>query len=469
MGSSNRRLVLPIAVFMLLLTVLPGGLAAAQPDGGVPPVGEMPDQKMGGEALMGFGLLGEDYFLSLAIGTSFQFGKYAFGIQAPLRIRVIDQDPQDAHWYRSEDWDEASDWTRILRFFQYGMPQDPFYLRLGELTGSSVGHGTIISRYYNTLELDHYHTGLSTKVNLEKGGAEFLTNDILKWNMVGLRGYVAPLALFLPDAGSFAKKFRVGSTFAADFMAPEEIRLTVDGQQQIDSDNNLRFDRATAWFWGLDFEYQLVATEIVSVTPYTDFNVFKDLGVGWHLGVLNGFRIWKSEFELRLEYRLLSARYAPAYFNSLYDLERFQFLALSTGEVVPKLRYYEDANLSYRNGFYGELYANILGLVGIGGSYEDYQGPDNASVVLRMDLPAIAGVKVAGYYSRRNFDGFDEFFSLDDAYAVVEARVKVAGPLFLYGIYSIYWRLVDDDDSARYGEYETTDSFQFGAGAAFSF
>ena len=55
----------------------------------------------------------------------------------------------------------------------------------------------------------------------------------------------------------------------------------------------------------------------------------------------------------------------------------------------------EKEGLSWRNGFYGELYANLLGLVGIGGIYEDYQGPDNASVTLRADLPEIGGVKLA--------------------------------------------------------------------------
>ena len=105
----------------------------------------------------------------------------------------------------------------------------------------------------------------------------------------------------------------------------------------------------------------------------------------------------------------------------------------------------------------------------VGGAYEDYQGPDNASVMLRADLPAIAGFKLTGYYARRNFDGLDELFSLDDSYMVAEGRMQLSGPLFLYGIYSVYWQLAHDLEPGDDAVYETTDTFQFGVGAAFTF
>ena len=445
----------------------------AQSPGGVPPVAGAPDTQMGMDARLGYGMLGEDHFLTIAPGFSFGFGKIKFGIQAPLRIRLIDNKPKQNSWVREEDWDEPSDWTRILRFFQYGEPRDVFYLRLGELVASSIGHGTIIHRYYNTLELDHYHTGLSTKLNLEDGGVEFLTNDVLSWNMVGLRGYIYPFKLLMDNPHWLLKRLAVGTTFASDFIAPWELTMETDGagtHPRVDSTNSLDYKARVAWFWGLDLELRVVDTKTLYVTPYTDFNVFAGQGVGWHLGVLNGLRWLDSEFELRLEYRLVGAGYAPSYFNTLYDLERLQFLPLASGgQALTKYRYYEEADLDLIHGFYGELYMNILGLVGIGGSYEDYQGDDNASVTLRLDLPEIARVKLAAYYARRNFDGFSELFSLDDAYGVAEARVKVAGPLFLFGIYSIHWVLNDDVTSSKYGEYEASDDFQVGAGVAFSF
>ncbi len=460
------RWALTTLVFVLLST---GAHAQEAAPGTVPPL-EAPGSGVSGgaEGSLSFAKYGEDYFLNLTVGTAFSVGKFSFGIQAPLKIRVIDEDPQNDEWYREEDWDDPSDWTRILRFFQYGSPKDLFYLRLGELVSASVGHGTIVSRYYNTLDLDLYHTGLWTAVNLEEGGAELMTNDVLLWNLLAVRGYVRPFVIFMEDPHPLLKKLAFGTTFAADFLAPSRT-----GNQAVTDNKELETEE-TAWFVGIDAEFEAVRNELLGVTPYTDLNFFGSQGVGWHLGVLNELAALKSQFLLRLEYRLLSANYGPNYFNTLYDIERVTFLPLpqfsdsSPNPAVPKLWYYKDATgLEMRNGFYGELFANLGGLFGIGGIYEDYQGPDNANVTLRLDLPVIAGLDAAAYYTRRNFDGFSELFSLDDAWLVAELKVNFWGPVYAYGIFSRYWQEVTDEDG--FSSYESTDSFQTGVGASFTF
>lgn len=462
-----------LALFFVVIAIP----AHAQTPGAVPPLGvQGSGSSARGEAMAGFGLYGEDYFLTLGIGTVISVDKIMIGIQVPLKIRAIDNAPEQDEWYREEDWDEPSDWTRIMRFFQYGKKRDPFYLRAGELAAASIGHGTIVHRYYNTLELDHYHTGLSTKVNLDAGGAEFMTSDVLKWNMVAVRGYARPFFIALEDPNPLLDRLVVGTTFASDFLAPWEITMedATGGQvPKIDSENNVLFDSRAAWFAGIDVALEVLRTPEIAITPYMDLNTHRFSSAGYHLGVLTDFALLDSEAELRLEYRLISARYGPAYFNTLYDLEKLSYLPLDPSVSkahAPKLRYLEEAEgLEARHGFYGELYANVLGLLGVGGAYEDYQGPDNASVMLRADLPAIAGFKLTGYYARRNFDGLDELFSLDEAYLVAEGRMQMTGPLFLYGLYSVYWQLADDIEPGDEAAYETTDTFQFGVGAAFTF
>ena len=69
-----------------------------------------------------------------------------------------------------------------------GQPSDPFFLRAGELAASTLGHGTIVNRYYNNVDIDHYHTGIATNLNMETWGAQVMVNDLLAWNLVGLRG-----------------------------------------------------------------------------------------------------------------------------------------------------------------------------------------------------------------------------------------------------------------------------------------
>jgi hypothetical protein len=422
------------------------------------------------------GTIGEDWFLSLSLGTVIGFDKFLVGVQAPLRIRVVDGNPEQDEWYRKEDWDETSDWTRIVRFIQYGRERDPFYARLGELAAASIGHGTIVNRYYNTLEIDHYHTGLSTKVNLEKGGAELLTNDILQWNLVAMRGYVRPFMLAMENPSPFLARIVTGTTFAADFLAPWEIRMEQSAGGAVpmtDDANNLLFDSRVAWIWGIDAELELLKTPVVLVIPYMDINLFAGRSGGFHLGLLNEFLALESTLTLKLEYRFCGARYSPGYFNTLYDIERLSFLPIETQDAVasaPKYRYFEDATgLESRHGMYGEVYVNVLGLLGVGGAYEDYQGPMNASVMLRADLPSIAGVKLTSYYARRNFDGLDDMFSLDRAYLVNEARIDLSGPVFLYAMYSLYWELEEESSEPGMVSYDTTESYGVGVGAAFSF
>ena len=442
--------------------------AAQSAPGAVPPLQASGSEVTGGaEGTLSFARFGEDFFFNVTLGTAFSVGKFSFGIQAPLKIRVIDEDPQNDKWYREEDWDSASDWTRIMRFFQYATPKDPFYLRLGELVAASIGHGTIVGRYYNSLDIDNYYTGLWTAVNLEQGGMEMMTNNILQWNITAMRGYVRPFT-FVETAHPMLQKIAIGTTFAADFRSPSR-----SANKAVTADADLETEE-TAWFWGIDAEIEILRNEMWGITPYTDLNVFGGLGVGWHLGVLNELTAAKSTFQLRLEYRLLSSQYGPNYFNTLYDVERVTFLPLpqfsasTPNPAVPKYWYYNEATgLETRHGFYGELFANLGGLFGLGGIYEDYQGPDNANVTLRVDLPVIASLKASAYYMRRNFDGFDELFSLNDAWLIAELRYQFMGPLYAYGVFSRYWREVTDAEG--FTAYDATDSYQFGVGASFTF
>lgn len=453
---------------LLTLLAWPFCVVGQEP-GSLPPLEQANSvtSSMGGQA--GFGQLGEDFFVTMAIGTELNFAPVSLGLQLPLRIRAIDNDPKSDNWYRDEDWDEFSDWTRILRFVQYGQPADMVYVRVGELAAAVLGHGTIVNRYYNNVDIDHYHTGLASNLNFDTWGAQILVNDLLAWNLVGMRGYVKPLAMLVADPHPILGSIRTGVSFVSDFAAPWQLKLDAGMRPRLDGDNNLLFDARSAWLLGLDVDIELFASETAAITPYMDLNFLKDMGVGWHLGILAGLKALSSEFSLRLEYRVLGSNYLPGYFNSLYELEKMAFLPLPVEGTVPKLRYVAEADLEARQGVYGEVYLNILGMFGVGGAYEDYQGPDNASVMLRADLPKISGVQVAAYYTRGSFDGLGELFSLDRAMAVAQATWEVSPPFYLFGLWSIQWRLNSDPNSPNWGEYDSQSAFNAGAGVSFNF
>ena len=126
---------------------------------------------------LGFGGLDEDFYMSLNIGAAFQWWKLGIGVQAPLRFRVIDRAPKQDEVFRKEDWDEPSDWTRIVRYISWGAPGDWIYGKIGVLNGVTLGNGTLVDRYYNTIDADHFQTGVQFELNMEEGGtALFLDN-----------------------------------------------------------------------------------------------------------------------------------------------------------------------------------------------------------------------------------------------------------------------------------------------------
>lgn len=458
------------------------------------------------EALLGFAQYDGDYWLALGIGATFKIkaAKLKVGVQIPLKFRVYDQEPKsDSPWYyREEDWDEFSDWLKIIRFVQYAEERDPFYARLGEFGGSNIGHGTILGRYYNNLELDHFHIGLDTKVNLDEGGGEFLVNDMLVWNLVGIRGYFRPFQVFLKDkAPAITKKLAFGMSFITDYRAPNIPKLAVDPSDPskfvyaTDKFDIQEFHREVAWMYGFDIELEVYKSEHILVLPYLDINTMRFETGGSHLGLLNNFLFLGTKLELRTEYRMMGKRYSPVYFNALYDLERVSFLPIGglsnlavdggtgaaatadlTGPVVPKYHYlmkandWMDADLKFRHGLYGELFWLIGEKFGIGGSYEDYQGAFNTSWMLRAHIIKLFdAISASAYLTRRNFDGLGDVDSLDRAFLIAEARWYFSKPFFLYGQFQRYWQLVDDPDADAGKGYETADTYNVGVGVSFTF
>lgn len=462
-----RRLLATLATsFVVTLVALPGAPAAAQesdvrvdgPREMSPPVEAFTASVFG---RLGFGQLDEDYFLTVAPGTVLRFDRFGIGVHVPLRFRVVDQAPLQDGVLRDEDWDEASDFTRILRFAEYGRRGDPFYARLGELVGVTLGHGTVVDRYYNTVDIDHYQTGLEVHVDAWHGGGQVMLDNLIDPNILALRGFVRPLAFL--DVPAIFQRFVFGVTYASDYQAPSRIRANADGTARVTGDVELAVDTEVVTVYGFDLGWEVLRHEVVDITPYFDVNFLDRMGAGVHLGVLTNFRLPSDTFLFtRLEYRYLTNQYSAAYFNSLYEIERFRFRG-----GVPKLGYLLDGGEgSERHGFYGELTLLLFRLVTVTVTYEDYDGPNNSSLTALLRLPWLGPVLVQAFYAKRNFGGAEQIFDLDGALLVTEARVRILDFLYVFGEYAREWHLVDVDGNAR---YETVNDWSVGVGASFDF
>ena len=461
-----RRTNLTLIVFLLLSPAAAHGDDAELP--ATPGVGELTEPQdertMGLDFGVGFSRIAEDSFIDTNLGFDFGLGKFSFGLLVPLRFRIIDDPPENDSVFREQDWDEASDYLRVLRFVQYGSRHDTYYVRAGELAGVTIGHGTIVSGYNNVVDVNHFQWGITGAVNLNIGGGEVLLDNLIDPDIMGLRLYVRPWQFVDPE--SYLTNLAFGISLVGDIDAPRDLKLASDGTFLIDDEQNLLVERSEGTgVLGVDVELQAFTNDIVSLTPYTDVNVHLGHGTGLHIGNLANFSFTDAvSLNTRLEFRVLGEGYYPTYFDGLYEIERLLFQPLDpTGQRRPKLQVMSFAPPESRVGWYGEGTLGILGMVFITAGYEDYQGDDNASFFARLALSNLGPVTLGAYYINQNFDGVGEFFNLDNAMLVTEARVGVWGPLYLIAQFSRRFSAQED------GTYEPVDDWGVGAGASFGF
>ncbi len=147
-----------------------------------------------------FGRIDEDWYVTLQLRLAIDQENWGLGLGIPLRLRVYDAEPEDPTGLviRQEDWDEVSDYFKVLRYVYLGNPDKsgPYYLRLGELTGVTLGHGTIVHRFYNGFDMDRFRLGGDFYVNVGPYSGELLIGDMSRPKdtvVTGVRFTVRPL------------------------------------------------------------------------------------------------------------------------------------------------------------------------------------------------------------------------------------------------------------------------------------
>ena len=428
------------------------------------PIGAEPspgDQSQTGyvEGGIGFAKVSEDFFITVSIGTVLRVKKFGAAFQIPLRIRVVDREPSDEGVIREEDWDEVSDWFKIIRFLEYGSKSEPFYIRIGELVAATVGHGTLMSSYYNVMDIDHFQLGMELAVNTVYGGGELVLDNVAFPEVLGGRLYGRPAAFL--DQNSFWNRLAVGVSMFMDINAPTWLLEDDLGNRMLDDTRTLKFDSESTVLLGFDIELEAVRNDTVVWMPYLDVNYHSDYDPGLHVGFLTHLFLGDVDLHSRLEYRLLGPHYLPAYFDSFYEIQRFDYLSRK-----PKLQWLgEDGNKdkNITHGGYGEITANILQRVFLTVAFEDYQGPYNTSAMIKLQVPAFEVLKFGAMYAKRNADGFSEIFDLHNAILLGEIKWQVYSFIHIQASFSRMWQIQDD------GEYETINDFSVGAGVRFGF
>lgn len=319
--------------------ILSGGAGGPTP----PPSGSMGGKGFSGRFSGGvlYEQIEGDHFITLDLYNTLSIGPVSFGLWVPLRLRIIDNDPQNDGVFRKEDWDEFSDWLRIFRFVEVnlGGAHWRFRGRFGQLDGESIGHGTLLGGYYNVIDRANYQAGLALSGALKWGGIEFMLDNLVDPAIFGLRLHARPASFFTTN--KWANKAIVGFSLVGDARAPTAQIADATGKVTTDDAGNIKVNTTALTMVGFDIEYQLLQHRLIDLVPYMDLNFIPDerTGVGFHLGFFFNLRIpvplLKPTLLTRFEFRAIGDGYAPRYVDSTYEAQRLSYNASNSSLIDP--------------------------------------------------------------------------------------------------------------------------------------
>lgn len=385
------------------------------------------------------------------------------GLQAPLRLRVYEAESSESGIVRSEDWDEIGDYLRVLKTLEYGQKGEALHVHAGELGPISLGHGTLVSDYYNVITTDHYQMGVAGEFNSIFGGAEFLLDNLMDPDVMGARAYIYPWAFV--DAESFLSRIALGFSVAADIQAPAELASETDAGVVVDDALNpvILRDQSTALI-GVDLEVALVDEEAFSLVPYADFITHTSLGTGFHAGAfLRGKALDSLEVFSKLEYRRVGSRFLPNYIGPVYEIERLQFMGWGQAFPAPKVRVAASLTGAAAHGFYGSLGVRLHDAWMLSAAWADHEGPMNQVFHAKASAKPTEALQLGVFYHKQYFDQFSDAFDLDGALVAAESRVSIWGPFYAIGRYGRMWKIAPN------GSYQSVNDWSLGAGASMGF
>lgn len=229
-------------------------------------------------------------------------------------------------------------------------------------------------------------------------------------------------------------RFALGFTSAYDGTAPTALDVDTTGSIRFDKDNNAKVKSTRRQgVEGYDAEFKIISTDTFELTPYADYNRIKNVqnAIGRHYGIITKIGPRDINITIRPEYRVMSANYIPMYFDSFYEIERYQ-VNLDTNFPYTKYEYLQNKPVDGPTvrGYFNTVIVNIY-KVGFEANYEDYTGKNNSRVFVGAYIPVGTIFRLSAFYTKKGFDKSKEAFKLDDkAQGAIEVAINL-GPITL--------------------------------------
>lgn len=348
---------------------------------------------------------------------------------------------------RDENFNEFTDYLSVIRYVRYGQKNDKLFVKLGALDYYTLGHGSIMYLYNNSPSFDNRKIGLVFDADFGNYGLESIYGNFAQAGVVGLRGYVRPLRFTSLNLIPIIRNLEVGASFATDFN--DNAGITEGYYDTLAQKFVTTYDEDAINIFGLDLGLPIISMSMFSTELYFDYTNILDFGDGFATGILMNLNtLGMVSASLKLERRWNNEHYLPAYFNSFYELERFN-VNKSQGTFTSKAQLLKTMTKA-DDGFLGELFVNVLGMIYVNGSFQKLdKTPDSGILHLEANAsPKEAPIVVRAGYDKINIKDGGNVFKLDDrSYLYSEIGYKPIQYLLVSMVY--FWTftpLRDEND-----------------------
>ncbi len=225
---------------------------------------------------------------------------------------------------------------------------------------------------------------------------------------------------------------------------------------RLTSDGRLAATTAPVGLVGVDAEMKIIKTRSVDIKPYVDYSKLIGGDGRLTIGALGRFNLGTdiiNAFRIVLEGRYLGNHYVPSYFDTFYEIDRYQSRIVGRNPYgidiyAPKQTDVLVNGYGNRGGFYAEASWGIPNKVGFTVSLEAAaNSPTN--FVAHVEIPWLDFLQIFGSYYKRGITGFSDFGKLDEnTILFAGARLKILPFLFING--RVYKTFLIDDATQRY-------------------
>ncbi|MEZ4434224.1 MAG: hypothetical protein R3F65_17605 [bacterium] len=354
-------------------------------------------------ARAGAGVIEAEPYLVLDPWAGWQRGDFAIAVHAPLRVRFDDAT------LRARDWDEGSDFGRLLRFARYGE-----WVRVGLLADLTLGQGTLVRRYHNGVDDDHHRLGAAVEWRGEALRLDAFADQVLAAPVAGLRvGY------------RFTDRWSAALTAAADFAAPHSLDGTAD------STGRLRGDTGLFLATGAEAAFDLVPPEPDhAATAYLAVNLLDADRIGAHLG-FGAAGVFDEDWRVegRLEGIALGEGYLWSPFDTGWLVDRYRRLVAAADALDPTLGGRAALTVAW-----GEA-------VVVGAEYADALTIGRADLSAWLQVP-LSDFTLAAYWRQRAGPERLSVFDPEEALAAAAATMTLSPGWYLDVTLARVWRVV---------------------------